>query len=171
MQKIFALFFLFIPFTSLAEIESSPARALILSVGVSSTSSKPFNPLGEYENKSNQYSLRYEGRRFGLRLDHSIHGDDDGNTYITGDVLARPWGPIVLGAGLSYAKQPLRGIGRQANLHAMFGVEDPTMFGPRTGAGAWFDHWSNGHIHQIIGWDDVPNPPRNAISGGIIHRF
>ncbi len=157
---------------AMASTESPAAGSLlIVSTGISSTSEKPFNPLSEHENKSNQYSLRYEGRRFGLRLDHSVHGDDDGNTYITGDLLAWPWGPFIMGAGLSYMKQPLRGIGRQANLHAMIGIEDSSMFGPRTGAGAWFDHWSNGHIHRIIGWDDVPNPPRNAISTGVIHRF
>jgi hypothetical protein len=152
---------------------ATPAEGdlLIISAGVSSTSEKPFNPLGEYENKSNQYSLRYEGRRFGLRLDRSVHGDDDGNTYLTGDILFRPSGPVVLGAGLSYSTHPLRGIGRQQNLHAMVGVEYPDFFDKGFGLGGWFDHSSNGHIHRIIGWDGVPNPPRNVISGGLIKVF
>jgi len=146
------------------------ADALIISGGVSSTSEKPFNPLGEYENKSNQYSLRYAGQRFGVRLDHSAGGDDRGNIYVTGDVLARPFAGLVLGAGLMVARDPLREAGRRRNFHAVMGFENPHLFGD-VGGGIWFDHWSNGHIHQIVGWDGVPNPPRNVISIGVIFRI
>lgn len=59
---------------STIEKESAAVGSLlIVSAGASSTSEK-FNPLNEHLNRGNQYSLRYEGKRFGLRLDHSVHG-------------------------------------------------------------------------------------------------
>ncbi len=140
---------------------------LIVSAGVSVTSSKPFNPIGEWNNKSSQYGVRYEGHRFGLRHDQSKGGDDNDNAYITADVLARPFQYVIVGGGAMYAKNALRTVGKQKNLHATIGLENPSLFGA-IGAGIWFDHWSNGRIHQITGWDGIPNPPRNVISIGLI---
>jgi hypothetical protein len=146
------------------------ASDIVVSAGVSATTEKPFNPFGEWDNKSNQYSVRYEGKRFGLRYDQSKGGDDNDNAYLTADVLARPFKYVIVGGGVMYAKDRLRTVGKQKNFHAMIGLENPSLFGS-FGAGAWFDHDSNGHIHQIVGWDGVPNPPRNVVSVGLVVPF
>lgn len=163
-------------FHSLTEAHADEMNLFIISTGISLASGKPNNAFGEYENKNNQYSLRYAGERFGLRLDHSSGGDDAGNSYLTGDALFRapadwiwPVNYAIAGIGIMIAREPLRTHGSYMNFHAMLGLEDPTLFG-RAGGGIWFDHWSNGHIHQLIGWDGVPNPPRNVISIGVIFR-
>lgn len=153
---------------------SDPAKAdpgnLVISAGVSATSSKPFNPVGEWDNKSNQYSVRYEGERFGLRWDGSKGGDDADNAYITADLLARPFKHVIVAGGLMYAKDRLRTIGKQLNFHAMAGLEFEKVFYD-IGLGAYFDHDSNGHIHRLIGEDGVPNPPRNVVSLGFFFPF
>lgn len=143
---------------------------LVVSAGVSATSSKPFNPVGEWGNKSNQYSVRYVGQRFGVRWDGSKGGDDTDNAYVTGDVYARPAKFVIVGAGLSYAKNKLRTTGKQQNFHALAGLEFEKVVYD-VGVGVYFDHWSNGHIHRLIGDDGVPNPPRNVISIGFFIPF
>lgn len=146
---------------------SIPAQAdvLILFTGTSSPAASHF--LGETANQSALHGLRWEGEHYGLRLDHSIGGDDAGNSYITGDSIWRPSSWLVLGAGIMADTQPLRGTGSRMNFHAMLGTENPKLFG-HFGAGLWFDHWSNGHIHYLFGPDAVPNPPRNVLSIGIV---
>ena len=162
MKKTIILFLLW------AFCPSIHAADVILSTGISTANLGQF--LGEAGNRSGSYSLRLAGKSMGLRIDKSVHGDDAGNTYITGDLLARPLPYLVLGGGMMYATQPLRGRGQQVNFHGMIGLEHDKLFG-RYGGGAWFDHFSNGHFHRLTGWDGVPNPPRNALSIGVIIPF
>lgn len=154
MKKYFLLF---------ALLAAVPAHAfdLMLSAGSSSQIEADF---GEAGNRSDQFSVRLVGERFGIRFDRSFRGDDDGNQGVTADVYARPFGGLVLAGGLSYFKQPLRTLGRQANFHGLVGWEIRNLIGPAT-VGMYYDHWSNGR--RLFNRDLPHNPPRNVFSLGI----
>lgn len=159
MKKHFSMLFVAICFALLAG--ASFAGDVVLSIG---TSSALKNAWGEAGNKSAMHSIRYAGERFGVRYDRSVRGDDAGNYALTGDVYARPFGGLVLAGGVSYFKQPLRGLGEQENFHGMIGWEFPRIVA-NVGAGVWFDHWSNGR--RIFNRDLPHNPPRNVLSFGV----
>lgn len=149
----------------------SIADKIIISFGTSLTSDNLHSSLGEYKNHSENYNIKYEGIHYGIRLDHSVKGDDNGNTYITVDSLYHFNDNVFVGAGIMVAKNPLRKVGSYMNFHATLGLESDIIFPNKTGVGIYYDHWSNGHIHSIFGEDNVPNPPRNIISVGIFKSF
>jgi hypothetical protein len=146
----------------LAPFASASGEGIIISTGTSIPGYNNHTMLGEWKNHSAQYSVRYEGTHYGIRADHSVNGDDDGNTYLTGDSLWRPTKWLVAGAGIMVDRRPLRAVGSRMNFHAMVGLESSS------GIGVWFDHWSNGHIHAMFGPDNVLNPPRNVLSVGLV---
>lgn len=138
------------------------AGDLVLSAGTSSGLQAEF---GEGGNRSFQSGVRYAGERFGVRLDHSAEGDDDGNDGVTADVYLRPFGGLVLAGGLGYFEKPLRTLGRQANFHTLAGWEFRDLL-EGIGIGVYFDHWSNGR--RLFNRDLPHNPPRNVLSVGLV---
>ncbi len=140
---------------------------LVVSGGQSIESNNYNTPFGEYHNRSRTMGIRYEGQHYGIRIDHSFTGDDAGNTYLTGDAIFHFLKYGVAGVGIAIMHHPLRVYGSYMNFHAMLGIEDPHLFG-KFGGAIYYDHWSNGHVHQIIGWDGIPDPPRNVISAAIL---
>ena len=159
--------FIIISFFVALSAFSNHARAgdLILSTG---TSTRFAHDIGEAGNRSDLFSVKYAGERFGVRYDRSMRGDDDKNDGVTFDIYARPFGGIVLAGGLGYFDEPLRKLGRQANFHGMIGYEIPRVFGP-AGVGAYYDHWSNGR--RLFNRDLPNNPPRNTLSAGVFLPF
>lgn len=129
----------------------------------SGASSSLANVWGEGGNRTTDLAARYLGERFGVRFDHSVHGDDAGNNGLTGDVLFRPVPGVVLGAGVARFQNRLRGVGERTNLHAMGGYEIPRVLG-NVGVGVFFDHWSNGR--RLFDRHGIHNPPRNVVSIG-----
>lgn len=168
MKNIFKI--LIIIFTCVST-NFSVADNIVISGGRSINSNNTHSSLREYKNLSYIYSVKYEGEHYGLRLDHSLKGDDDGNNYVTGDALFHIIPNIILGAGIMIDRHPLRKTGSYMNFHAIGGLEFKNLFKNNIGLGIYYDHWSNGHIHSLFGTDNVPNPPRNTINLGLIKSF